>query len=256
MFCKGNYDEGSFSKEVRENERSSIAKTKIDLSTPERAARDNTASTTPLSTSSGSASARRTREIRSRKINQHKQIAEEPAKEEIKPEEEMKVVVEAENIPKQAIPPKQKSPKDQEPKKSKDITSIDQLSGIVIKIFYKTVPGQDLFIIGGDEKFGNWSTTDLVFPLTWTDGHIWTAVKKPISLPKSTKFKFIVSEIDNSITFEKKDDRIFDLSKLNYTLRTSQRLRSKGFTELKNGSVKVELDKDQKLLILTYDWEH
>lgn len=197
--CIADDKEGSFSKKVSENGSSTITKAMIDLSTPERAARDNTASTTPHSTSSGSASARRTREMRMKKKQPEPKIEQDPAKEEVKPEEEVKVVPVVKETPKQSAP-KPKKAKVQEPKKSKDITSVDQLSLIIIKIYYKTIPKQDLFIIGEDEKFGNWSTTNLVFPLTWTDGHQWIAVKKPNELPNYSKFKFIVSEVDDSIT--------------------------------------------------------
>jgi hypothetical protein len=211
--------------------------TKIDLSTPKRGDNEdnssfNTAGTTPQSASTGS-SKRRNRIMRKRgqKEEESPKVIE-TEKTQTKISEEAKV---------SSIP-------------SKPVTAIDQVSQIIIKIFYETVPGQDLFMIGESPKFGKWDTSKLGLPLKWTNGHIWTGVFSLKSLPKNSVFKFICNEIDGSITWETREDRTFDLSKITYALRTSHRLRTKGQTSLEKGLVKMELDEATGSVTLTYNW--
>lgn len=212
----------------------------IDLSTPTRKERDedislNTAETTPNSVSSSSAK-RRNREMRLRQL----------AKAQV---DKNQTEVNEEN--------KAKSPKkaSKKPQTARVSTAIDNISKILIKIYYETVPGQDLYILGEDPKFGAWDTNKLGLPLKWTEGHMWTAEVTPKSLPKQSVFKFIVSEKDGSITWETREDRVFDISKVTYALRTSHRLKSKGNISLEKGSVTMELDEGQSLVTLTYKWD-
>lgn len=209
---------------------------KIDLSTPKRGNKEdnssfNTAGTTPQSASTGS-SKRRNRIMRKRGEKEAEASPKMVETEQTYTSEEAKVS----NV------------------SSKPVTAIDQVSQIIIKIFYETVPGQDLFIIGESPKFGKWDTSKLGLPLKWTKGHIWTGVFSLKSLPKNSVFKFICKEIDGSITWESREDRTFDLSKITYALRTSHRLRTKGQTSLEKGLVKMELDEATGSVTLTYNW--
>jgi hypothetical protein len=110
-------------------------------------------------------------------------------------------------------------------------------------------------MLGESPKFGKWDTTKLGLPLKWTNGHIWTGAFSLKSLPKNSVFKFIVREEDGSVIWETGADRTFDLSKITYALRTSNRLRTKGHTTLEKGSVKMELDEPQKTVMLSYIWD-
>lgn len=134
-------------------------------------------------------------------------------------------------------------------------TASEQLSKVVFKICYETVPGQDLFIIGEDPKLGSWNTEKLKLPLKWSENHVWTgevAVKK---LPKSSAFKFIVKQLDGSFLWENRENRIFDLNKISNTLKTNHKLRTKGSTILDKGGLQVDYEESTGTVTLTYTWE-
>lgn len=135
-------------------------------------------------------------------------------------------------------------------------TSPGKILEIVIKIFYKTEIGQDLYISGESSKLGNWNKINLGLPLKWTKDHIWTGRFTPKDLPKLSNFKFIVKEKDDSITWEGGEDRIFDISKLTYAMKNSQNLKTQGWTELEKERVHLELDSSKSVLTLSYKWEH
>lgn len=218
----------------------------IDLSTPDKADKGedfsmNTAETTPQSASSSSAK-RRNRVVRMRNgatTVRSPTMAEK--KVDVTPKEESK----------NASFKKAKTTKEAV---SRPVTVADSINSIVLKIVYETVPGQDLYILGQDEKFGAWDTLKLGLPLKWTTGHVWQVKLSPNSLPKESVFKFIVSEIDGSLTWETRSDRVFDISKITNTLTTSNRLKSKGFVNLEKGAVKMEFEETSGTVTLTYIW--
>ena len=154
-----------------------------------------------------------------------------------------------------------------------------EISEIIFKIFYKTVPGQDLYISGEDEKFGNWGKTNLGIPLKWTPGHIWIGRFSVKSLPQTSNFKFIVQEKDGSITWDEGEDRVFDIKKLQKITNSSHFIENYGdlITEVNperiicqksnkigkkdvllplKGAEKIKYGEIISTLVMTYNWNH
>ena len=86
----------------------------------------------------------------------------------------------------------------------------------LIKITYETAPGEELFVYGDNNDFGNWSAK---FKLNWSKGNIWTA---DYTFPISTefiKYKFVV-RTNNSVKWEEGDNRLLSTKYLNGLKRT------------------------------------
>lgn len=224
--------------------------TTIDLSTPKRAEKDpigspvNTAETTPQS--SASSSAKRRGRVQREKTTSKTSATPRNAVLKSKLTEK----------PEKAAPMMKtfKAKKEADIKFTKPTTVADKVSGIIFTIVYETEPGQDVFILGEDTKFGNWDTTNLGIPLKWTEGHVWTTQVDSQSVPPTSTFKFVIKEKDGSLTWETRPDRVFDMDKIMYTVRTSQRLHSKGCTYLDKGTVKIEYNESSGLVTLTFTW--
>ena len=64
------------------------------------------------------------------------------------------------------------------------------------RIQYETKMGEEVYIFGDDDKFGNWK--EKKFKLQWTDGHIW---KKEFEMNKNDRniqYKYVVVTKDNN----------------------------------------------------------
>lgn len=80
------------------------------------------------------------------------------------------------------------------------------------RIKYKTKEGQEIYIFGDNDDFGNWTTKK--FKLVWTEGHIWKKdYKININNNKLIKYKFVVTTQNNS-DWEKGPNRILDPNNL------------------------------------------
>ncbi len=77
------------------------------------------------------------------------------------------------------------------------------------RIQYETKMGEEVYIFGDDDKFGNWK--EKKFKLQWTDGHIW---KKEFEMNKNDRniqYKYVVVTKDNNnIKWEQRPNRILD----------------------------------------------
>ena len=58
------------------------------------------------------------------------------------------------------------------------------------RLFYESLPGEEVYIYGENEDFGNWTKPN--FKLYWHDGNIWTADYKISENIEYVKFKFVV----------------------------------------------------------------
>lgn len=227
-----------------------VSATTIDLSTPKRVEKEtesspvNTAETTPQSAASNSAN-RRGRIQRERTTSKTSATPRNAVLKNKLTEKSEKVA---------PLMKTMKTKKETDIKFTKPTTVADKISGIIFKIVFETVPGQDVFILGEDTKFGNWDIAALGIPLKWTEGHVWTVQVDPDSVPQTSTFKFLVKEKDGSLTWETRADRVFDMDKIMYTVKTSQRLHSKGSTFLDKGTVKIEYDETKGLVTLTFTW--
>jgi hypothetical protein len=75
------------------------------------------------------------------------------------------------------------------------------------RIQYETQLGEELYIFGNIDKFGNWK--ERKFKLEWTDGHIW---KKEFEMDKNDKniqYKYVVAK-ENELKWENRPNRILD----------------------------------------------
>ena len=73
------------------------------------------------------------------------------------------------------------------------------------KLKYETLPGQEIFIYGDNNDFGNWNKSN--FKLFWSKGNIWTA---DYTFPEKTEkinYKFVLRS-DNEETWEEGENRI------------------------------------------------
>lgn len=153
--------------------------------------------------------------------------------------------------------PKQKSFKqkqDIDVKGTRPTTGEESINSVIFAIRYVTVPGQDLFLCGDDSKLGKWDPSSEKVPLTWTDDHMWVTTLSVKELPLKAEYKFLIREIDGSITWETRENRIFDITKIGYSVRTSNRLKSKGFTNIEKGTVKLDFDSQEGVVTLTHKW--
>ena len=137
---------------------------------------------------------------------------------------------------------------------SKVTTFIDHLQKVEFRVFYQTIPGQDLYIIGSHDSFGHWDEHSLGIQMKWNEGHIWTKELSIKEIPSKFEFKFIVKEADGNVTWEPRDNRVYDTTKIKYTLTTSHRLKSKGQTSLDKGATNLEYSGDDGIAHLTYEW--
>ena len=81
----------------------------------------------------------------------------------------------------------------------------DESITFLIKLQYETRPGEEIYIYGDNNDFGNWSSPN--FKLSWSEGHIWQASYK---IPKTIdyiKFKFVCHSEDYNI-WEEGDNRL------------------------------------------------
>ena len=75
------------------------------------------------------------------------------------------------------------------------------------RIQYETKPGEEVYIFGDDDKFGNWN--EKKFRLQWTEGHIW---KREFEMNKNDRnilYKYVVVK-DNNVLWENRPNRILD----------------------------------------------
>ncbi|XP_059626498.1 uncharacterized protein LOC132269353 [Cornus florida] len=67
--------------------------------------------------------------------------------------------------------------------------------------------GEHFFVVGNDPIIGSWNPSDAI-PLTWSDGHIWTA-KLDLPIGRSVQFKYILKQETGDIVWQPGPDRIF-----------------------------------------------
>ena len=245
--------------------------------TPEKRSKDqedNCSEDTPGSKSSDSSTHRRGREERSRKYATPRKV-EEPVQEPVleptqEPVQELVLVEEAVKEEPIAIEEsKQEVNLEVEEEEVKEVVENDpteivpevkrplyseSFSKVIFKIYYKTVPKQDLFMIGNHELFANWQDKNLGFPMKWTNGHIWVAELPENIIPSEFEFKFIVKERDGSITWENRENRRFSAGKIIDTLKNNHKYKSYGTTTIFRGEAKFEHNEDTGASTLFFTW--
>lgn len=67
-----------------------------------------------------------------------------------------------------------------------------QKYAVSFKIFFDTIPGEDLCVIGSTPELGNWK--EVKCHLTWTSGHIWVLDKPIIISEPFFVYKYIMKD--------------------------------------------------------------
>ena len=142
-----------------------------------------------------------------------------------------------------------------------------------IRLAYETLPGEEVFIYGDNNDFGNWHPN---FKLYWSEGNIWTADYTISESIEFVKFKFVVRSSNHSEKWEEGENRLLSTKYLNglektddgkyildciwgvfkinfnihYIVNNSSFMRIIGGTEALNdwqNAVIMELDNDKKI---------
>ena len=79
-------------------------------------------------------------------------------------------------------------------------------------LFYETIVGQSLAVIGNLEELGKWKT--IKCNLIWTEGHIWCSTKPIIVRESYFEYKYVLLEDDQVSGWEEGVNRIADLDHL------------------------------------------
>ncbi|XP_057801271.1 uncharacterized protein LOC131016578 [Salvia miltiorrhiza] len=88
--------------------------------------------------------------------------------------------------------------------------SLDQPKTVRVrfKLHKQCAFGQQFLVVGDDPNLGLWDPSSGV-PLNWSEGHVWTAeVDVPCS--KVVSYKFILEEIDGTISWQPGPDRFLE----------------------------------------------
>jgi len=82
---------------------------------------------------------------------------------------------------------------------------------LTLKIYYKTVPGESICVLGSIPELGLWK--DIVCHLKWTEGHIWVTEKPIITSHPYFNYKYMQLDDDKKtmVKWEAGIDRIVDL---------------------------------------------
>ena len=81
----------------------------------------------------------------------------------------------------------------------------DESITFLIKLQYETRPGEEIYIYGDNNDFGNWCSPN--FKLSWSEGHIWQADYKISKSIDYIKFKFVCHSEEYNI-WEEGDNRL------------------------------------------------
>ena len=153
----------------------------------------------------------------------------------------------------------------------------DESITFLIKLQYETRPGEEIYIYGDNNDFGNWCSPN--FKLSWSEGHIWQADYKISKSIDYIKFKFVCHSEDyniweegdnrllspkNSEVLPKSEDGKYILNcvweyfqinfNIHYILNSSSYMRIVGGTDaLTNWSNPLKLKYDEKKIITAKD---
>ena len=86
------------------------------------------------------------------------------------------------------------------------------------RIKYETQPGEEIFIYGDSQDFGNWKHPK--FKLRWSQGHIWKADYQMSKSIKNIKFKFVCHSKESD-KWEEGENRLLSPTNLNGLSQTS-----------------------------------
>ena len=62
---------------------------------------------------------------------------------------------------------------------------------------YKTIPGEDLFVVGDIPELGD--IEDHRHPLKWTEGHVWVSEKPLVTTQTIFHYKYVLLGPDKQV---------------------------------------------------------
>ena len=89
----------------------------------------------------------------------------------------------------------------------------------LIKLKYETKPGEEIYIYGDNNDFGNWTSPK--FKLSWSLGHIWKASYKMSKSIDYIRFKFVCHSEHYNI-WEEGDNRLLSPKNVEYLPKTEE----------------------------------
>ena len=68
---------------------------------------------------------------------------------------------------------------------------------VKFKLYYETIPGEDLFVVGNIPELGK--IEEKKHPLMWTEGHIWVSKEPLITHTSSFQYSHVMVGLKNTI---------------------------------------------------------
>lgn len=86
-----------------------------------------------------------------------------------------------------------------------------QLYHVNFKVYYQTIPGESLCVLGSIPELGSWK--ELKCHLKWTEGHIWQMTQPFVTSSPSFAYKYVLmdNEMTEMVKWESGIDRIAEL---------------------------------------------
>lgn len=86
------------------------------------------------------------------------------------------------------------------------------LYAVTFSVFYETVVGESLAVVGSIAELGSWKEYDC--HLQWTTGHLWKSVEPLYVTSSCFQYKYVLLENDEMVKWEEGCNRIADLDAL------------------------------------------
>lgn len=99
----------------------------------------------------------------------------------------------------------------QEPLIGGSINPNTQLYHVNFKVFYQTIPGESICVLGSIPELGSWK--ELKCHLKWTEGHIWQMTQPFVTAHANFTYKYVLmdNEMTEMVRWESGIDRIAEL---------------------------------------------
>jgi hypothetical protein len=81
---------------------------------------------------------------------------------------------------------------------------------VAFEIFFKTMPGESLSVVGSIEELGVWK--NYAHELEWTEGHYWVSKKPLFTDFYSFQYKYVLLENEELVNWEGGINRIAELN--------------------------------------------
>jgi hypothetical protein len=81
-------------------------------------------------------------------------------------------------------------------------------------MFYQTIPGESICVIGSIPELGGWK--ELKCHLRWTEGHVWQLAQPFVTASPTFQYKYVLmeNEMTEMVKWESGIDRIAELQLL------------------------------------------